>query len=91
MIGAAAGIARKSAKVLHGAVLPQERMRSRTGVRNADDGAKIVDPMRFTGCAAKRAQILKVPAEPQSCVYAGTARDLAGIVDSKRGTGVCAR
>lgn len=64
MIGAAAGIARKNTKVLHGAVLPQERMRARTGVGNADNGAQIVDPMRFTGCAAKRAQILNVAAGP---------------------------
>ena len=84
MVGAAAGVTRKQAKVLHGAVLPEKSVRARAGVRHADNCTRIIDAVRFTGCAAQRAQILNAAAGPQSRMAAGTAHDLALIVDSKR-------
>ncbi len=49
MVGAAAGIARKKAQVLHRAVFPEKRVWARASIRDADDHALVIDAMRFTG------------------------------------------
>src|SRR5260221_6330806 len=91
MVGAAAGIAGKEPQVLHSAVSPQKCVRTGAGIRQADDLAKIIDAVRFTGGAAERAQILNVTVRPESGMSAGAAGNLALIVDGKRRACVGAR